>query len=187
MSDDGQFPDQESCHDACSKEVTHAKCNATTKKCDKCDEGSPDCNTAAFCAATCGKPHAKCHPATGKCTECDPATDADCIQTKVACDQECSIMTLSKCNRTTGKCHECDKEDPGCVPAAACENTCKPNPHPPGELYECSWNTTVPKCIQSEQGTMNKTKCAQSCEVVPFAKCDFTNNTCVACNHTSDS
>jgi hypothetical protein len=50
----------------------------------------------------------------------------------------------------------------------------------------CSWNTTVPKCIQDEKGTMNKTQCAQECEVVPFGKCDFSNNTCVPCNHTGD-
>jgi hypothetical protein len=50
----------------------------------------------------------------------------------------------------------------------------------------CSWNTTVPKCVQDEKGTLNKTQCAQTCEVVPFGKCDFTNNTCVKCNHTGD-
>jgi len=185
MSDDGQFPDAESCHDACSKEVTHAKCNADTKKCDSCKEGEPNCNTAAFCAATCGKPHAKCDPGTGKCASCDPATDKDCTQTQVACDQECAVLPLSKCDRTTGKCSPCDKSAPGCVPAAACDNTCTIGPAP-SELYKCSWNTTVPKCVQDKEGTLNKTQCAQSCEVVPFGKCDFGNNTCVKCNNTSD-
>lgn len=33
---------------------------------------------------------------------------------------------------------------------------------------------------------MNKTQCAQSCEVVPYGKCDFSNNTCVKCNNTAD-
>lgn len=143
ISDNGQFPDAESCHDACSKEVTHAKCNEDTKTCDKCDQGSPDCNTAAFCAATCGKPHGKCNPTTGKCTTCDPATDKDCSQVKTACDQECSIQALSKCDKTTGKCSECKEGGDGCVPTAACETTCGKGPKPT-ELYKCSWNTTVP-------------------------------------------
>jgi len=184
MTDDGQFPDAESCHDACSKEVTHAKCNEDTKKCDSCKEGSTDCNTAAFCAATCGKPHAKCNPSTGKCASCDPKTDPDCGQTKIACDQECSIQALSKCG-TDGKCTPCPEGGAGCVPAAACDSTCKPHP-PIGELWKCSWSTAVPKCVQDPEGTLNKTQCAQSCEAPAFGKCDFKNNTCVKCNHTAD-
>lgn len=33
---------------------------------------------------------------------------------------------------------------------------------------------------------MNKTQCAQSCEEPQFGKCNFTQNTCDKCNHTSD-
>jgi hypothetical protein len=64
-SNDGQFPDALSCHDVCSKDIQNAKCNLETQKCDKCSLDDKDCNTAAFCAATCGKPHGKCDPGTG--------------------------------------------------------------------------------------------------------------------------
>jgi hypothetical protein len=85
-SDDGQFPDALSCDQACKTEVTHSKCNTETSKCEKCEYGSdPDCNTAAFCAATCGKPHAKCNPGTGKCSPCEQG-DKDCTQVKEECD-----------------------------------------------------------------------------------------------------
>lgn len=122
VSDDGQFPDALSCEDACNKEVTHAKCNTETKKCDKCTEGDDGCNTAAFCAATCGKPHGKCDPGTGKCSPCEPGKDKDCTQVKTACDQECSIQSLSRCNGDVNppKCEKCT-EGAGCVPTAACE------------------------------------------------------------------
>lgn len=34
---------------------------------------------------------------------------------------------------------------------------------------------------------MNKTQCTQTCEEPAFGKCEFSNNTCVKCNHTGDS
>jgi hypothetical protein len=76
-SDDGQFPDALSCTEACKQEMTYSKCNNDTKKCEKCHEGDPGCNTASFCAATCGKPHAKCNPGPGTCEMCDPVKDPD--------------------------------------------------------------------------------------------------------------
>jgi len=186
-SDDGQFPDALSCHDACAKEVTHAKCNDETKKCDKCTEGDKDCNTAAFCSATCGKPHAKCNAGTGKCAECKPGTDKDCTQVKTTCDEECTKQALSKCN-PQGKCDKCDEgsSDPGCVPTGGCEATCKPHPPPGPHMYKCQWNSTEPKCVADEQGSMNKTQCAQTCQQPSFGKCNFGNNTCEKCVQFKD-
>jgi len=184
MTNDGQFPDAESCHDACSKEVTHAKCDVASQKCQSCKEGDQGCNTAAFCAATCGKPHAKCDPAVGKCSACDPATDKDCTQIKQSCDEECQVMKLSKCDKETGKCTSCPHGGDGCVPSAACDSTC--SVHPSENPYKCSWNSTVPKCVQDKEGTMNKTECAQKCEEPAFGKCDYKNNTCVKCKQGTD-
>lgn len=167
--------------DVCTKNITHAKCNTDTKKCESCAEGSDKCNTAAFCEATCGKPHAKCNPSTGKCSDCDPATDKNCNQNKNACDQECSIMPLSQCDKDTGKCMPC-KSGAGCVPDAACENTCS---HIKKDKYRCSWNTTQPTCVQDEKGSMTKEECATSCETVKFGKCNFDNNTCVNCTRSA--
>lgn len=184
MTSDGQFPDAESCHDACSKDVQFSKCNHDTNKCESCDEGSDGCNTAAFCSATCGKPHAKCHPSNGTCSACDPATDKSCTQVKTACDQECSKMELSKCNSDTGKCEKCEDGGTGCVPTAGCEETCSIKPHE--NPYKCNWQSGHPTCMQDPDGTMNKTECAQTCEEPSFGKCDFKNNTCVKCDHTKD-
>jgi len=33
---------------------------------------------------------------------------------------------------------------------------------------------------------MNKTECAQTCQQVPFGKCNFKNNTCEKCDNTKD-
>jgi len=183
MTDDGQFPDAESCHDVCSKDVSHAKCNTETMKCDKCDQGSdPACNTAAFCAVTCGKPHAKCNPGTGKCSPCEQG-DKDCTQVKEECDQECKPQEVSKCNHDTGKCEKCSDGGTGCVPTKACEETCQVGPTK--SMYKCNWSAEHPTCIEDKMATMNKTECAQTCQEVSFGKCDFKNNTCVKCNHTA--
>lgn len=85
VTNDGQFPDEQSCSDACSKLMPHAKCNTDTKQCEACKEGDKGCNTAAFCAATCGKPHAYCDYATGQCVACQQG-DKNCTQTKETCD-----------------------------------------------------------------------------------------------------
>lgn len=186
MTNDGQFPDAESCHDVCAKDVAHSKCNHDTQKCDKCDEGSdPECNTAAYCEATCGKPHARCQPGTGKCTPCDPKEDKDCTQVEEECGKECQIQEVSLCNPDTAKCEKCeDPTNPGCVPTAGCQETCshKPKEH----KYKCSWESAKPTCVEDDKGTQSKTECAQQCQEVKFAKCDFKNNTCVDCDHDKD-
>lgn len=160
-SDDGQFPDALSCHDVCSKNIQNSKCNTETQKCDKCDLTDPDCNTSAFCEATCGKPHGKCNPGTGKCEQCTPGKDdPNCSQVKAACDQECTKQSLSKCN-PEGKCDKCEGDGTGCVNTAACEATCQPHPPPHSDKYRCSWNGTHPTCVSDKQGEQSKTECEQ--------------------------
>lgn len=60
-------------------------------------------------------------------------------------------MPLSKCNKATGKCEMCPKgtSSPGCVPDAACENTCSQGPTT--KKYKCDWDTT-PKCVEDPNG-----------------------------------
>jgi len=190
-SDDGQFPDALSCGQACSTEVTHSKCNQDTKQCEKCEMSSsdPECNTSAFCAATCGKPHAKCNAGTGKCSACTPGKDdKECTQVKNACDEECVKQSLSKCN-PQGKCDKCEDDKPtaGCVNTAACEATCKPHKPTDGK-YECKWDGQggKPQCVESKTSDKTKTECEQTCMNPSFAKCNFQNNTCEKCDHTKD-
>jgi len=92
-------------------------------------------------------------------------------------------MALGKCNRETGKCESC-KDGAGCIPKASCDDQCKKGPVE--NMYNCSWKSSKPQCLQDPKGTMNKTECAQKCEEPAFGKCDTKNNTCVKCNHTSD-
>lgn len=187
---EGQFPDEAACKKICKPDPKgFKKCNHQTKKCENCTKGSPDCNTDAFCEASCNITMAKCNETTGKCKECEKGTDPNCTESKGTCEGGCRPVDKTKavCNKTSGKCLKCDPEHSGkgCVPTAACKEGCKKDPHH-DDQFECEWKVDPPKCKKSDAGSYTEKECNEACKAPDFGKCDFKNNKCEGCKPGAD-
>ena len=93
------------------------------------------------------------------------------------------LAECAKCNEDSNTCEDCECGKDGCtMPRHECEEKCLPS----GPRYTCDWHETHPKCTEAADGKMSKDQCTSECKPAVYAKCNYSDNTCVKCTPGAD-